>query len=362
MALIDRLVGQETVVAWIDDAVARPVHAYLIVGGRGSGLESAARMLAGRLLDADERSWRLIESGHHPDVREFRPDGASYKVEDVRERINVEAIRAPIEGDRKVLIVHETERMCSIPNAANAFLKTLEEPPPRTIIVLLTSSPDDVLPTMRSRCSRIDLAPIGETAIVQHLVGANPGVDLAAIERAGALSGGQLGRAERLLGEVGDVRLAFAAIPARLDGVGARAATIASELDATIGAVVERIEARHATELAEFDVRMEREGYDTRGARRQRKPIEDQHKRELRRARIDLLVEGVAAIESVLFDAMSGTKPRNDDVDLPAWSPRRCAEGIEACRRARAALTINEKGLLHLEHLLLLLSPFPDNL
>lgn len=357
MALLDQLVGQEAVVAWVEDAVARPVHAYLIVGTRGSGAEAVARLLAGRLIDADDRSWRLIESGHHPDVREFRPDGASYKVDDVRERINAEAIRVPIEGERKVIVVHEAERMCIIPNAANAFLKTLEEPPSRTTIVLLTSSPDDVLPTVRSRCSRIDLATISDDTIVSHLVSSHPELDLVTIERASALAGGQLGRADRLLGEVGDVRSAFASAVARLDGSGARAAAVAAQLDATIGGVIERIEARHADALVEFDARMEREGYDARGARRQRKPIEDQHKRELRRARIDLLVEGVAAIESVLFDVMSGVPPRNDDISLPAWSPRRCADGIEACRRARSALAINEKGTLHLEHLLLELVP-----
>ena len=100
---------------------------------------------------------RLVMRSVHPDVVEFEPSGASYRVkDDVRERILPEAARAPIEGDRKVIVLFEAERLRGNQNeSANAMLKTLEEPPDRTVVVLVTGAPDDLLPTITSRCQRL---------------------------------------------------------------------------------------------------------------------------------------------------------------------------------------------------------------
>ena len=158
------MVGQDRAVETLERAAARPAHAYLLVGPRGSGVEEAARGFAALLIGVgdDERGRRLVQRGVHPDVVEFEPAGASYRVrEDVRERILPEAARTPIEADRKVLILFEAERLRGNQNeSANAMLKTLEEPPARTIVLLVTSVADDLLPTIRSRCQRIDFAPL----------------------------------------------------------------------------------------------------------------------------------------------------------------------------------------------------------
>src|SRR5207302_6858971 len=110
----------------------------------------------------DERGSRLVMRSVHPDVVEFEPSAASYRVkDDVRERMLPEAARAPIEGDRKVLILFEAERLRGNQNeSANAMLKTLEEPPARTVLLLVTSVADDLLPTIRSRCQRIEFTPL----------------------------------------------------------------------------------------------------------------------------------------------------------------------------------------------------------
>src|SRR5512135_55760 len=154
-AMQTALVGQDRALAALRSAAERPVHAYLLVGPRGSGVEEAARTFAAMLIGAgdDPRGQRLVARGVHPDVVEFEPAGASYRVkEDVRERILPEAARAPIEGERKVLVLFEAERLRGNQNeSANAMLKTLEEPPARTVIVLVTSMADDLLPTIRSR-------------------------------------------------------------------------------------------------------------------------------------------------------------------------------------------------------------------
>jgi DNA polymerase-3 subunit delta' len=201
------------------------VHAYLLVGPRGSGVERAARDFAVLLLgiDEDERGRRLVERGVHPDVVEFEPAGASYRVkDDVRERILPEAARAPIEADRKVLILFEAERLRGNQNeSANAMLKPLEEPPDRTVVILVTSAPDDLLATIRSRCQRIDFDSVADDAIAAALEREGLPADTAA--GAAALSGGQLARARELAGPLSEVRAAFAAAPARVDGRGGTA-------------------------------------------------------------------------------------------------------------------------------------------
>ncbi len=160
------VVGQERALGALRQAAARPGHAYLLVGPRGSGVEDAAREFAAMLIGVadDERGLRLVMRSVHPDVVEFEPGAASYRVkDDVRERILPEAARAPIEGERKVLVLFEAERLRGNQNeSANAMLKTLEEPPDRTVVVLVTGAPDDLLPTIRSRCQRIDFDPIAD--------------------------------------------------------------------------------------------------------------------------------------------------------------------------------------------------------
>src|ERR1700681_3789772 len=108
------VVGQERAVETLRRASIRPSHAYLLVGPRGSGVEDAAREFAALLIGVghDERGLGLVQRGVHPDVIEFAPGGASYRVkEDVRDSILPEAARAPIEAEHRVLILFEAERL-----------------------------------------------------------------------------------------------------------------------------------------------------------------------------------------------------------------------------------------------------------
>ncbi len=348
------IVGQERAVETLERAAARPGHAYLLVGPRGSGVEDAARGFAALLIgageDDDDRARRLALRGVHPDIVEFEPAGASYRVkEDVRERILPEAARSPIEAERKVLILFEAERLRGNQNeSANAMLKTLEEPPARTVVVLVTSVPDDLLPTIRSRCQRIDFVPLtdGEVASALERDGV-PAADAAAIA---AVAGGQLARARAFAGPLRDLRAAFASAPARVDGRGATALALAEELDAAVEAAAATVAARQHEELEAFDAEMERLGYEQREAQRLRRRIEERHKRETRRTRIDLLVEGVTAIEGVYRDALEASPSATVHV-----SPRAAAAALDACREAREAFLINEKGVMRLVALLMAL-------
>jgi DNA polymerase-3 subunit delta' len=350
------VIGQERALETLRRAAERPVHAYLLVGPRGSGIAEAARGFAARLIGVadDERGARLVERGIHPDVVEFEPAGASYLVEkDVRERILPESARAPIEGERKVLILFEAERLRGNQNeSANAMLKTLEEPPARTVMVLVTAVPDDLLPTIRSRCQRIDFEPMADDAVARVLEQEGVAPDDAAI--AASIGGGQLARARALAGPLRELRVAFASAPRRVDGRGATALAIAQELDTAVEAAAAAVAARHTEELAEFDADMERHGYSDRDAQRLRRRIEERHKRETRRTRIDLLIEGVSAIESVYRDALAAPgAPLNADLPAVRVPPPAAAAALDACREAREAFVINEKGIVRLVSLLL---------
>jgi DNA polymerase-3 subunit delta' len=354
------VVGQERAVESLRRAAARPVHAYLLVGPRGSGVERAARTFAALLIGVadDERGRGLVARGVHPDVVEFEPAGASYRVrEDVRERILPEAARAPIEADRKVLILFEAERLRGNQNeSANAMLKTLEEPPARTVVVLVTAVADDLLPTIRSRCQRIDFAPLSDETVQAALE--RDGIAAEDAARAAAVAGGQLARARAFAGPLRELRAAFASVPVRVDGYGATALALAGELDAAVEAAASTDAERQKAELADFDAEMERLGYADRDAQRLRRRIEERHKRETRRTRIDLLLEGVTAIESVYRDALAGGAPSlNAGAPGLVVEPRAAASALDACREAREAFLVNEKGIVRLTHLLLSLPP-----
>jgi DNA polymerase-3 subunit delta' len=350
------VVGQERAVETLRRASERPSHAYLLVGPRGSGVEDAAREFAALLIGVgdDERGLGLVRRGVHPDVVEFAPTGAQYKVQDVRESILPEAARAPIEADHRVLILFEAERLQRLGQdvAANAMLKTIEEPPPRTIIVLVTAAADDLLPTIRSRCQRIDFDPVADDVLRAALERDGVAAEIAAT--AAALSGGQLARARAFAGPLAPMRSAFAEAPSRVDGTGATAFALAEELGAAVDQAAAAVASRHEEELKDFVADMERHGYEERDARLLRRRIEERQQREVRRTRIDLLLEGVTIIETVYRDALADTAPTlNQDRPRLVVAPRAAASALDECRRAREAFLINEKGLVRLTHLLL---------
>jgi len=107
-----------------------------------------------------------VAAGTHPDCRLIAPDGQAIKIDQIRELERLAAL-TPHEGPRKVFIVDEAERMP--PVTANALLKTLEEPPARTVIILLLSQAKALPPTVLSRCQLVRFAPLTEAEAVAVL-------------------------------------------------------------------------------------------------------------------------------------------------------------------------------------------------
>jgi DNA polymerase-3 subunit delta' len=111
-------------------------------------------------------SCRRILRGSHPDVQVIGPgETGSIKIEQVRAAIDA-AVYRPFEGRRRVTIIEDADAL--VPAAQNALLKTLEEPPPSSVFILVTSRPDTLLPTVRSRCAQLRFGrlEVGEVALV----------------------------------------------------------------------------------------------------------------------------------------------------------------------------------------------------
>jgi len=188
------VVGQEHVVRTLSNAVKRDQvhHAYLFVGSRGTGKTSMAKILAACLNCIESpttspcgvcESCVSIASATSLDVIEM--DAASNNsVDDIRE-LREKVAFAPVSGRHKVYILDEAHMLSS--QAWNAFLKTLEEPPPRTIFVLATTEAQKVLPTVVDRCHRFDFGrPTAEqvAAVVRRVAEAE---QIALADGAGAL-------------------------------------------------------------------------------------------------------------------------------------------------------------------------------
>jgi DNA polymerase III, delta subunit len=127
-------------------------HALLFCGPRGAGKKKAAYHFTTTLL----KTKKNIEN--HPDVHLLFPEGKTgmHPVSAIR-KVAQDAALAPYEAEWKIFIFHEAEKM--LPTSSNALLKTLEEPPPQTLLLLLSNHADKLLPTILSRCQTIEFPP-----------------------------------------------------------------------------------------------------------------------------------------------------------------------------------------------------------
>ena len=156
--MLDNFIGNSEIKNTIKSAVScgRFPHAFIIEGEEGSGRKTLAKLIAAAAVCSDTnapcgncRECELVLNDGHCDVLTYAPDGATFKVDAVRD-IRNDAYIMPIEAKRKVNILLDCDKMND--SAQNAFLKVLEEPPSFMVFILICHSASFLLPTVRSRC------------------------------------------------------------------------------------------------------------------------------------------------------------------------------------------------------------------
>ncbi|TDB99327.1 DNA polymerase III subunit delta' [Actinomadura sp. 7K534] len=228
MSVWNDLVGQEPVVAELSAAAAgpaAPAHAWLFTGPPGSGRVAAARAFAAALQCRETprgcgycASCHQVLQGTHADVEVVRPQGLSFGIKDARALV-LRASSSPSGSAWQIVLFEEADRATE--GAANALLKAIEEPPQRTVWLLCTPSPEDLLVTIRSRCRLVTLRTPPIAAVADMLV-QRDGVDRDTAEVVARAAQGHISRARRLASDprMRKVRDDVVAVPRRLTGVG----------------------------------------------------------------------------------------------------------------------------------------------
>jgi DNA polymerase III delta' subunit len=293
----NEIYGQDRAIAFLKHSLERGEipHALLFTGPKGVGKYSSALLLAAALLCPYKKpdgcaACKKVARGVHPDLHIIEAEGNIIRREQITEAER-ELNRKAYEAACKVIILDDANLMNA--EAANSFLKTLEEPPPESNIILVSTSKESLLPTVASRCHELPFAALGKKDIESFLINAE-GLDAAEAERLARKSGGIFGRA-----------LIWARNPDIEDNWN-RGVEIAASLrrSSLLQALEEAEEARQrlgeATE-AEPQEKMDLEAYlkavDKRSRERLEKSFEEKEKRETARLKRQAAVD--------LFDGMS---------------------------------------------------------
>jgi len=178
MAGFESIIGQEQIRAHMEKAISdgHISHAYIIHGERSSGKEYIANLFARALQCTGEgqkpcgecQSCIQAAGDNQPDIIHISHEKpGSIGVNDVRTQLNNDIVIKPYSSKWKIYICNEAEKMT--PEAQNALLKTLEEPPAYAVIILLTTTMEALLPTIQSRCITLNMKPVNDTQMREYL-------------------------------------------------------------------------------------------------------------------------------------------------------------------------------------------------
>jgi DNA polymerase-3 subunit delta' len=400
-AVFGELTGQETVVDQLQRAVAAsqagrsggaganvadaaaPVglgtagmtHAWLFTGPPGSGRSLAARAFAAALLCEWQgcgqcQSCRQVAGGTHADVLLVRPDGLSYGVRQTRDLV-LKAATAPVYGRWRIVLFEDADRATE--QAANALLKAIEEPAPRTVWLLCAPYADDLPTTIRSRCRLVTLGTPRTTAVAEVL--GREGVPAERARSAALAAQGHIGRARRLAtdpeaarrrGEVlrvptqvGSLGQALKAAAALVKAAEAEAAAVTEELDEPEREALRRAFGEGSTGKGVASA--------LRGGAGALRELEERQKSRTTRVKRDSLDRALLDLAGFYRDVLAiqlrasvelANETRDEELAQVAATsaPADTVRRIEAIMRCRQRLTANVAPLLAVEEMALALA------
>lgn len=335
--LFPGVIGHRHLLSQLEREVAVPPNSYLFVGVTGLGKAMVARRFAQLLLCPDGgahreecRSCRKVESGNHPDLIVAEPEGrVGMGVDQARTLIQQSTMR-PFEAARKVFVVEDAGAFTD--QAANALLKTLEEPSPTTVFLLCVESEDALPATIASRCRSILFGRIPEEEIAAGLVAL--GIEGDQAIGVARMSGGRPGLAITLASNrsVAEFRRLWLSVPAEVSDRPGEAFLLAQKMlsaaDLLIDDVVDGEESKDRVDRAK------------------------------RRARQALLVSGLEMLAGFYTDSAAiqlGGPVRNRDLPVTAFtvvSSKKAVRNAELCLAAVTDLEANLRPQLLLTNLL----------
>lgn len=340
------IVGQDRAISALRGLVRTPSHAYLLSGPRGSEkIESALAFAAALQCDdngcgtCDECSRVLRRT--HPDVTVVSRTGLNWSVDEIRETERI-ARRRPVHDGYQILILPNIELSTL---AGPALLKTLEEPPRRTIFLLLADELPEHLVTIESRCVKVEFSALGIDDIVTVLE--REGIPAVQARMSAEAASGDLDRA-RVVARDSDLAQRISLwrdVPDRLadSSPAALAQTIAAGLDGAIAP----LQALQAEELDAW-----KKAAEAAGRRGGQKDVDQRHQREQRRFRTEELRFGFATLTRSYRERMVASLESADDGDARASSDARAAiTAIAAIAQAHQNLGLNANETLLLTDL-----------
>jgi DNA polymerase-3 subunit delta' len=381
------LVGQERVVDQLSQAAAAAAallrgdsalgmtHAWLFTGPPGSGRSVAARAFAAALLCPDQGcghcpSCHQVQAGTHPDLMLVRPDGLSYGVKQTRDLV-LRAAGAPSGGRWQVVLFEDADRATE--QAANALLKAIEEPSPRTVWLLCAPSAEELVTTIRSRCRLVTLRTPPAEAVAEVLT-RRDGVDPARALAAARAAQGHVGRAKRLATDpdAAQRRAEVLRVPTRVVSLGTAltaAAGLVKSAEQEAAAITEELnEPERAALRKAFGEGSTGKGVAkaVRGAAGALSDLESRQKSRATRLKRDALDRALLDLAAFYRDVLVLQFGAEADLDLAsagyedelrqlaaAGSPESTVRRIEAIMACRERLELNVAPLLAVEEMTL---------
>lgn len=371
-SVFDELIGQHRAVEVLRRAVAggrhAMAHAWLFVGPPGSGRSNAARAFAAALQCdlggcGQCNDCRTSLSGAHPDVTLLRTEQLSIGVEEVRQLVSRASV-SPVGGRYQVVVIEDADRLTE--RGADALLKALEEPAPRTVWLLCAPSADDVIVTIRSRCRTLGLVTPDRESVTRLLV-ERDGIPHALAAFCARVSQGHIGRA-RMLARSEEARIRRAevlSLPLRLRSLTDCLVAADNLVSASTEEATQATADLDARELAELQLML---GTGTRGVRIRSgqaaiKELEEQQRLRLKRYQRDALDSALTELTGLYRDVLAqqtapGTELVNADLAdqiqplARRSTPEATMRALDAILAARTALEGNVAPLLAMEALL----------